>query len=374
MRLAIFTDTFIPQINGVSYSLIKFADHLKQSDIPYLIFAPDYQGKRAESDNGFNVCSLAGYSLPIYPECRISRPQFAFVRNKLTDFAPDLIHLATPFTVGLSGLKAAKKMDLPRVAAYHTDFPEYLDYYKLGLLKGLAWRYFRWFHNQCLVNFCPSLEFQASLAGKGINNVRLWRNGVDCERFYPDLASDDLRHRYVEAGKFAFLYVGRLAPEKNLDILLEAFRQVRETYPKAHLVITGNGPSYNALTRQKPLGVSFTGYLTGNDLAAMYASCDAFVFPSITETSGMVILEAFASGLPAVAAYAGGVKEHVIDHHNGLTCRPLDAGDLAAKMIELLTDPALRNELAHNARRTAEKMSWRNIFKHILPQLQSLIS
>ena len=370
MRLAIFTDTFAPQINGVSHSLIKFADYLKQNNIPYLIFAPQYQ-ENAEKE--YNLCSLPGFSLPLYPECRICRPRFAYVRNRLKDFAPDIIHLATPFSVGLSGLKAAKKLKLPCVAAYHTDFPEYLDYYRLRLFKKTAWRYFNWFHNQCLINFCPSAEFQTALQNKGINNVQVWRNGVDCARFNPSKADSKLKEQYVPKDKFTFLYVGRLAPEKNLDILLTAFSKTRTRFPEAHLIITGYGPSYATLTKQAPVGVSFTGYLEGNELAAIYASCDVFVFTSVTETSGMVILEAMASGLPATAAYAGGVKEHVVDQYNGLTCKPLDADDLADKMSVFLSDPSLRDSLSKNARKTAEQMSWENIFQQIMPQLQNLV-
>ncbi len=371
MRLAIFTDTFMPQVNGVSQALDKLVSYLRKNNLPTIIFAP---GQNALQFENYNLCSISSFNMPVYPEYKVGLPRYDLVSKKLKEFAPDLIHLATPFTIGLCGLKLAKKMSIPCIASYHTDFPGYLNYYRLGVLKRLSWQYIKWFHNQCSSNFCPSSESQKALKVNGINKVKIWGNGVDSELFNPKKFNLTLRSKYVPEDKIAFLYVGRLAPEKNLNMLLKSFKQVNASYPEAHLVITGDGPSYNYLKKEAPQGVSFTGYLLGNDLAEIYASCDVFVFPSATETYGLVILEAMASELPVIAAYAGGVKENIIHNYNGLACIPLDQNDLTSKMKTIISDTTLRDKLSQNARHYATQKSWDHIFNDMVMNYHTIVS
>ncbi|SFG16230.1 Glycosyltransferase involved in cell wall bisynthesis [Desulfotomaculum arcticum] len=373
MRVAIFTDTFVPQVNGVAQVVAKFVAYLKQNNIANVIFAPNY-GRRSTYINNYNVFTVPCINFPLYPECKLAFPGLSAIRQQLEEFSPDIIHLMTPFSIGLCGLKMATKTGIPFVASFHTDFPGYLNYYRLSIFEGLAWQYLRWFHNRCGANFCPSEDTSKLLKINNINNVKIWGNGVDITLFNPARYSNIVRRKYVPEDKIAFLYVGRLAPEKNLTLLFNAFQRVYQKYPNAHLVITGDGPSYHELKQKAPQGVTFTGYLTGAFLAEIYASCDAFVFPSTTETYGLVILEAMASGLPVVAAYAGGIKENLIHNYNGLACVPQDEEDLSLKMELMLRDQKLRSRLAKNAVYYAAQKSWDHVFNELLENYYAINS
>lgn len=291
MKVAIFTDTFLPQVNGVARTVARIAGFLRQQDVPCLVFAPDCGPLPPGS--GEDVHLFPGFDLPFYPECKIAFPSYPQVRTLLAAFRPDIVHLVTEFSMGLCGLKCAKELQLPVVAAYTTNFPQYLVYYKFGFLERWAWLFLRWFHNQAALNYCPSQAVQAMLAKKGFRNLTVWGRGVDTDLFSPQQRSEILRRRLAPGKNLLFLYVGRLAPEKDLDVLLDAWEMVKGSLPEAQLVITGDGPLAEELKRragafQAGAGVVFTGYLQGEELAAAYASSDVFVFPSTTETFGNV--------------------------------------------------------------------------------------
>lgn len=370
MKVAIFSDTFIPEVNGVASATARLATYLEENHIPTLVVAPN---PGTAHKQGHNVVGVSGFSFPLYPECKVSLPRYNTVGKGVAGFAPDLIHLVTPFTIGLCGLKLARATGVVPVATFHTDYPRYLDYYRLGMFKGMAWQYLKWFHNQCGINFCPSVETGQTLELKGISNIKVCGNGVDTELFNPSRFSPEVRNSCVPEGKIAFLYVGRLAAEKNLEILLDAFARVSARYPWAHLVITGDGPLLAKLKHKAPAGVTFTGYLSGITLAQVYASSDIFVFPSTTETFGLVILEAMASGLPVIAANAGGIKDNLAHNFNGLACRPLDPVDLAAAMELMLTDSTLRFRLAEKARPYALQKSWQKVFESMVDNYEQFI-
>jgi glycosyltransferase involved in cell wall biosynthesis len=371
MRVAIFTDTFTPEINGVARATARQTDYFKTNSIPYLVIAPDYGRPNSETEE--NTITISSLRFPLYSECRVALPRTNTIIDRIKDFSPDVIHLSTPFFVGLCGLKLAQKLGIARVASYHTDLPGYLTYYRLGLLKGLAWQYLRWFHNQCQLNICPSGETAGLIKQKGILNTRVCGNGVDTELFNPLRFNQNARRKLVPDGKIAFLYVGRLAAEKNIDILMQAFAQVSCKYPWAHLVITGGGPILGDLKASAPPGVTFTGYLEGIALAEVYASSDIFVFPSTTETYGLVVLEALASGLPVIAPYEGGLKENLKHDYNGLACKPLDVADLARAMEVLLNNSSLRFRLAQNARPFALQKSWDHVIGELVENYKEVV-
>ena len=371
MRIAIFSDTFVPQVNGVARTVARLVDYLDKKNIPNLVFSPSYGGPHNNKD--YNVFSVPGFNFPLYPECKLALPMYRAMHRKLAEFKPEVIHLVTPFTIGLCGLKMAAKTGIPPVASFHTDFPGYLNYYGFGMLEKLSWQFLRWFHNRCAANFTPSKETQKLLKINGIKNVGIWGKGVDADLFNPARHSIKTKTMYVPVDKFSFLYVGRLAPEKSLDVLFKAYRLVKKSHPEAHLVITGDGPIYGKLVREAPPEVTFTGYKSGLALAEVYASCDAFVFPSSTETYGLVILEALASGLPVLAAYAGGVKENLMHTYNGLACLPGDPEDLAAKMEMLLADRKMHATMARNARQFAEQKSWDSVFEGLLRDYEHIL-
>jgi glycosyltransferase involved in cell wall biosynthesis len=204
--------------------------------------------------------------------------------------------------------------------------------------SDLLWRYFRWFHQSCLSTFVPSLETLQQLQNRGIHNVELWKRGVDCQLFSPHKRQiDSVRTKYNIKERYIMLYVGRLAPEKDLDILQEVMvglpAKLRE---QSHWIIVGDGPYLHEMQNHTPSNVTYTGYLNGQTLAEIYASSDLFVFPSSTETFGNVVLEAFASGLPAVGARAGGVQEIIQDGITGQLCTPRDASDFIQAIVHLM--------------------------------------
>ncbi|ATW25379.1 glycosyltransferase family 4 protein [Candidatus Formimonas warabiya] len=370
MKVAIFTDTFQPQVNGVARTVGRITSFLDSRNLPCLVFAPEGGAAQAKKEN---VHTFPGFDLPFYPECRIGLPNISQVKDVLSSFQPHIIHVVTEFSLGFCGLKYARDHGLPVVASYTTNFPQYLNYYKAGFLEGWVWQYLRWFHNQCQVTYCPSPAIKSLLTKKGFLNLDTWGRGIDTALFSPEKRSVTLRNRLAPGKKLHFLYVGRLAPEKDLDVLLKAWKIVQKTIPEAQLIVTGNGPIIGELKETAGPEVIFTGYLHGEELAAVYASSDVFVFPSTTETFGNVVLEAMASGLPVIAAAAGGVKNLLIDGSNGLSCRPRNYLDLASAMIKIAQDDGLRKKLGGQALQYARERKWDQVLNSLLESYQKVI-
>ncbi|WP_425621030.1 glycosyltransferase family 4 protein [Desulforudis sp. Tu-874] len=260
-------------------------------------------------------------------------PGYRGIKKILDGFRPDLVHIATPFGLGLCGLRYARAGKLPAVTSCHTNFDVYLRYYRLAALHQPLWKFLTWFHRQYDLTLCPSQATRDKLAARGIKNLRFWVRGVDSDLFTPQNRSDIIARDYGVAGKMVLLYVyvGRVAAEKNLDVLLEAFDLLDADYPGGlHLFIVGDGPMMQRVRAWARPGITCTGYLTGQPLRAMYASSDIFVFPSMSETFGNVVLEAMASGLPVVAPFSEGLKDNLINGVNSLVCAPHDPVGFAA--------------------------------------------
>jgi len=370
LKLAIFTDTYLPQVNGVARTVARISSFLRKQNVPCLIFAPECGPLPRDNEN---VHTFSALDLPFYPECKIALPAYPNIREILSEFKPDLIHLVTEFSMGLCGLKYAKEHQLPLVASYTTNFPQYLTYYRMGFLEKWGWLYLRWFHNQCHLNYCSSQTVQAVLMKKEFRNLTVWGRGIDGDLFSPDKKSDLLK-KLAPGKNLFFLYVGRLAPEKDLDVLFNAWRIVSCNLPDAQLIITGDGPLAEELKQKNSAGVTFTGYQHGEDLAAIYASSDAFVFPATTETFGNVVLEAMAAGLPVVGAAAGGVKNLLVDGYNSLACRPRNDHDIAAAMLKLAQNKELRAKIGLQARHYALNRSWHGILDNLLKSYQEVIA
>lgn len=370
MKVAIFTDTFAPQVNGVARTVGRISSFLGTKNIPYLIFAPDGGQDRPL---GKNIHTFPSLDFPFYPECKIAIPNFSQVKDILSDFQPDIIHVVTEFSLGLCGLKYAKDHGLPIVASYTTNFPQYLNYYKTGFLERWAWQYLHWFHNQCRLNLCPSPASQAMLAKKGFKNLTIWGRGIDTEVFSPAQRKDSIRKKLASDKRLLFLFVGRLAVEKDLDVLLKAWDTAKASIPDAQLIITGDGPMMEELRQTADPAVIFTGYRHGEELAEIYAASDVFVFPSTTETFGNVVLEAMASGLPVIAAEAGGVKNLIRDGDNGLACRPRNYLDLAAAILKMAQNKPLRKKIGRQARQYALEQKWDGILNQLVENYEKTV-
>jgi len=365
MKIAIFTDTFSPQINGVTKNLDKLLNYFSTNEIDYLVFAPE-TAPRIENIHEKKVIRMKSFNFFLYPELKFSLPNYLKIKSKLLEFNPDLIHLITPFNIGLTGLYAARQNNKPIVASYHTNFDQYLDYYNINFLEKAAWKYLRWFHDQALRNYCPSEETRKELAKKGFINLDIWGRGIDADLFSPEHRDQNFIKQYNLEEKISILYVGRIAREKNLSLLVNSFKKLNKKYKnKIELIITGDGPELKKIKKESPDNVVFTGFKNGLALSQVYASADIFAFPSVTETYGNVVIEAMASGLPVVAVLAGGVKENLKNNFNGLAVGSNDLEEFSSKLEKLIVNDKLRDSLAHNARQYALKQSWDHIFEKL---------
>lgn len=360
MRIALITETFLPDVNGVVTTLCRLLEHMQARGHEALVLAPS---GAPESYAGAQVLALRGVPLALYPNLRFTPPQPG-VTEQLRRFRPDLLHLAGLVALAPTARFAAWRLGLPLVGAYHTDFPAYTEHYGLGPLKGLAYEYLRWMHNACALTLCPSSATLADLRARGFRRLRLWRRGVDTQRFHPGLRSAAWRAAVgARPDETVLLYVGRLAAEKRVELLAEALEGLR----RVRLVCVGDGPARAALERRlagRP--AHFTGFLCGQELATAYASADAFVFPSDTETFGQVIQEAMAAGLPVLAARAGGAIDLVRPGQTGELFAPGDAGELRAHIRRLAADPARRAAMGQAGRAAAERSSWANVMDELI--------
>ncbi|MFM7315274.1 MAG: glycosyltransferase family 4 protein [Cyanobium sp.] len=375
MKIAFFTETFLPKVDGIVTRLTKTVQHLVEAGDEVLIFCPE--GAPTEY-MGASVVGVPAMPLPLYPELKLALPRPA-VSEALERFAPDLVHVVNPAVLGLGGIWLAKTRGLPLVASYHTHLPKYLEHYGMGMLEPLLWELLKAAHNQARLNLCTSTAMVDELALKGIQHTALWQRGVDTELFRPELRSDAMRQRlhgrFADSGNL-LLYIGRLSAEKQI----ERIRPVLEALPDARLALVGDGPHRQQLERLfEGTATTFVGYLAGQELAAAYASGDAFLFPSSTETLGLVLLEAMAAGCPVVGANRGGIPDIVSDGENGCLYDPDDPVSLVHAVERLLGDPARRSALRLAARQEAERWGWagateqlRGYYRQVLgtPQLQ----
>lgn len=369
MRVLYCTDTYPPQLNGVSIVTALSVEGLARRGWECAVVAPRYPaGSHVGWDNDqrsegtpAELVSLPSVSLPRYPEIRIALPRAAAVHDLVKRFRPDLIHCATEFSVGRVGQIAGARAQVPTVSSYHTDFARYAAAYGAPWLRSTVTSYLGRFHRRSRRVYTPSTVSRSDLLQLKVREVEVWGRGVDAELFHPGRRSQSMRAALGMGSRFTFVYVGRLAPEKRADQIIHAFRLASETLPRGviHLIMAGTGPCEAELRAVAPPGVTFLGFLDRRSrLPDLYANCDAFVFASVTETLGLVVLEAMASGLPVVAAPAGGVRDHLRDGRNGLAFPEGDVAAMARAMVRLAGDWALTQRLARGARRTAEALTW----------------
>jgi glycosyltransferase involved in cell wall biosynthesis len=300
----------------------------------------------------------------------LPRPAIGYA---LEDFQPDIIHVVNPAVLGLSGIFYSKVQKIPLLASYHTHLPQYLQHYGLGMLEGLLWELLKGAHNQAALNLCTSTAMVEELSAHGIERVDLWQRGVDTEIFQPDLASVEMRSRLSQNHPQSplLLYVGRLSAEKEI----ERIKPILEAIPQARLALVGDGPHRQALEKHfAGTNTNFVGYLMGTELGAAFASADAFIFPSRTETLGLVLLEAMAAGCPVVAARSGGIPDIVTDGVNGYLFDPkADIQDAINATIRLLENQQERDTIRQNARREAEKWGWASATRQLQDYYQKVI-
>jgi glycosyltransferase involved in cell wall biosynthesis len=355
VRIAYFTETFLPKIDGIVTRLVRTLDQLQALGHEAIIFAPQ---NPPESYAGFPIVRVPAISFrPWYPELFLGLPRPRLGRE-LDNFRPDIVHVVNPVVLGMWGTAIAKQRNLPLLASFHTDLPQYVAHLKLGFLRPLSHTWIRDVHNQAHVNLCTSQPMVNSARGLGIKRVRLWPKAVDTERYRPDNISSAMRYRLSDGNpeQPLMVYVGRLSFEKRLELLYAPITQLQGV----RLAFVGSGPAESALReRFKDTPTVFTGYMSGDELAQAYASADVFAFPSDTETLGFVAMESMASGVPVVGARAGGIPDVIDEGENGLMFTPGDLGDLTDKLRTLLFDAELRKWFGGRARLEMEQWSWR---------------
>lgn len=369
MRIALFTETFLPKVDGIVTRLRHTVEHLQRNGDQVLVIAPE--GGITEY-KGAKVHGVSGFPLPLYPELKLAIPRPA-IGEALDNFQPDIIHVVNPAVLGFAGIFHSKVHNIPLVASYHTHLPQYLQHYGLAMLEGFLWELLKVTHNQAALNLCTSTAMVEELSGHGIERVDLWQRGVDIETFHPDRASGEMRNRLSENHPESplLLYVGRLSPEKEI----ERIKPILEVIPNSRLALVGDGPHRQALENYfADTNTNFVGYLTGIDLAAAFASADAFIFPSRTETLGLVLLEAMAAGCPVVAARSGGIPDIVTDGVNGFLFEPTqdDEGAIAAT-IRLFEQKQEREVLRQNARLEAERWGWGAATRQLQSHYQQVV-
>jgi glycosyltransferase involved in cell wall biosynthesis len=296
------------------------------------------------------------------------------VVDDLSRFRPDVVHLATEFTVGVAGLKAARQLQLPIIASSHTDYEKYAARYSVEWALRVGWHYLRWFYGHAHLVLCPSRIYEAHLHHRGVTHTGLWSRGVDPAWFHPRFRSHSYRERLgLGPDDLLVTYIGRIAREKNLAQLLQAWEALAPARRSAKLALVGQGPLEEEIRRRDIPGVHVLGLMHDRELSEAYASADVFAFPSATETFGNSLLEAMGSGLPSLAASAGGVLEFARHGENAWLVEPNDASALADGLRRLLDDGALRQRLPHGALETAHERRWDKVYDQLLEDYRAAV-
>jgi glycosyltransferase involved in cell wall biosynthesis len=381
VRLALFSDTWAPQLNGVTRTLARLVAAVRERGRGG---AGGHRGRPARCPpdrrlrRGVRPTTWVRWPSVAfwgYPELRLAAPQLRPATRLLRAYRPTLVHLATPFGVGLAGRLAARRLAVPLVSSYHTSFSAYAGFYGLGALADPGWRFLRWFHAGGRRTYAPTAAVADELRAHGFGDVAVWGRGVDAERFSPLLRRGALRASWgVRTQDVVALYVGRLAREKGVALALDAMRLAGEALeraadgdaaaPRLRAVVVGEGP-YDAECRARaPEGTVFTGRLEGRALGEAYASADLFVFPSQTDTFGNVLLEAMAAGVAVVAVDAPPTRELLRDGAVGALAAA-DPGALAGRLAWLATTPGVRREFAALGYAHAQARSWRRVWDEL---------
>ncbi|MFG2645226.1 glycosyltransferase family 4 protein [Streptomyces sp. NPDC048370] len=352
MRVVIVTESFPPDVNGVAHCAQQTARHLVRRGHDPLVIAPAVAGATdtPDADAPCPVVRVPSLPLPGYPQVRVALPSRRLA-TAIAAHRADVVHLAGPFVLGVRGMAAATRLGLPAVAVYQTDLAGYARTY-MGAGEGAAWRRLRAVHGAADRTLAPSTAAARDLETHGIGRIRLWRRGVDTVRFRPELRGDELRRALAPNGEFLVGYIGRLAPEKHVELLSGVCG-----LPGIRVVVVGDGPSEPALRAALP-GALFLGRRTGDDLARIFASLDVFAHTGPYETFCQTVQEAMASGVPVVAPAAGGPLDLVDHRRTGLLVPPDDTTALRDAVASLVEAPALRAAYGRAGRTAVEGRTW----------------
>jgi len=369
MKIAIFTETFLPKIDGQVTITCLLLDHLRQVGADVIVFAA---GDRVPEYAGYPVVSMPGVSMPFYPEVKLALPGRE-IYPQLRDFDPDLIHILGPVSSGVRAIGFAKRLKTPIAMSFHTHLMEMARFYGFGVFEGILWHFHRLVYQRADLVLATSKHTTEELKAHGFGEVRTWRRGVDVARFSPAYASREMRVRLSsgQPEKTLLLSAGRLAPEKQV----EQIRHILDAVPDVHLAVIGDGPHRAKLEKwYAGYPVTFMGYLTGDELSTAYASADLFVFPSSSiETFGLVAAESMASGVPVVASRVGGMPEIIAHGVNGYLFEENDTEQMTHLVRDLVEHPDKRRDFGAKARETLIPLGWSHIMDELFDWYDELI-
>jgi glycosyltransferase involved in cell wall biosynthesis len=373
LRIALFSEVYWPMVSGVGVTLLRLTEALQARDHQVRVYSATYplppEGDRPEVHRSPSVPFF------LYPDVQWAFPRLRDVVEDLSRFRPDVVHVATEFSLGIAGVKAARQLGVPIVASAHTDYDQYAVRYGVTWALRAGWHYLRWFYGQAHRVLCPSRIYEEHLHSRGVTRTGVWSRGVDPGEFHPRFRSEAYRARFgVAANDLLVTYIGRIAREKNLELLLRAWETLVGSRGGAQLVLVGRGPLEDEIRRRELPGVHVTGLMKGRELAEAYASADIFTFPSPTETFGNSLLEAMGSGLPSLVAAAGGVLEFAEHGRNAWLVAPNSTEAITDGLGRRLADAALRRRLAEGALQTAGERRWDVVYDRLVADYRAAAS
>jgi glycosyltransferase involved in cell wall biosynthesis len=369
MRVAIFTETFLPKTDGIVSIICLLLDHLNKRGIETVVVAPKMGCERY---NQTPVIGVPGVPLPLYPELRVGPPTL-LTYQEVKRFQPDLVHLIHPVLIGIPGMLMAKRLNVPMLASFHLDLARMSHHFHLGFIEPLVDQLTRIVFNAADYSLAPSNLVLDYMTRIGIERVGLWKRGVNADRFNPRFWDASMRAHLSDGhvDDTLLLYVGRLSSEKQVEHL----KAVLEHVPGTRLALVGDGPAREDLQAYfAGTATKFVGYLKGEALSQAYASADIFVFPSAIETFGLVVVEAMAAGLPVVASRVGGVRDVVQDGVNGFSFESGDIAGLVAGVRALASDRARMKAMGWAARTFAETQTWDAMMDEVIEVYTQLIA
>lgn len=362
LRIAVVTETYLPEINGVAMTMGELVKGLLQRGHHIQLVRPrQYPEEVPRKSRQFEELLLRGIPIPRYDGLKLGLPAAKHLLGQWRWNRPDIVHLVTEGPLAWSALRVALQLGLPVVSDFHTNFHSYTRHYGIGWLKTPITAYLRYFHNSTLCTIVPTTDLLEELRVLGFRNLAIVARGVDTQLFNPARRDPVLRQIWGAApGDPVAICVGRMAPEKNLPLLLETFEVMRQVNPRAKLVVVGDGPERMKLLTRHP-HVRFAGARVGTDLAAHYASADMFLYPSLTETYGNVTVEAMASGLATLAFRYAAAAQHIGDDANGVTVPYGDEESFMRAAIDLMQQGERRLRLGSAARASMLRVDWADI-------------
>jgi len=366
VRLAIVTETYVPDVNGVANSLRQLLQAMDPEQVKIQIIRTR---PRQEWVPEHDEVWCRGVTIPMYPDLQLGLPARRKVRRVWESFQPDIVYIATEGPLGMSALKEARRRNIPVLSAFHTNFHRYSSFYGLGWIKTLTLNWLRHFHNRTEMTIVPADEVAVTLRDEGFRNVQVLSHGVDCHLFHPRRRSLALRDCWqADENTRVLLYVGRIAAEKNIPLAIRSWQSLLAQGEEVRLVMVGDGPMREELQQEYP-DIVFAGVQTGEMLARYFASADIFLFPSQTETFGLVTLEAMASGLTVAAFPLAAAAIHIRNQDNGVLAASLTNDDFISAVNGILNQNVA--EMRTNARLQAESASWESIAEHFLSLIRS---